>query len=167
MTIPATRMRRVMGQFVTGVSVVTTEADGVPHGMTANSLTSVSLEPPMLLVCLGSGARTTEALTQSGRFVVNILSLRQEWVASRFARPGIDHFDGLSLVRRDKDEPPIVPDALVHAHCRVESVIEAGDHQIVLGLVEHVSDREGEPLGFHRGRFCQVVDHGNAGTYWF
>jgi flavin reductase (DIM6/NTAB) family NADH-FMN oxidoreductase RutF len=162
-----TPMRRVMGRFVTGVSVVTTEIDGIPHGMTANSLTSVSLEPAMLLVCLGSAARTTTALLESGQFVVNILSARQEWIALRFAQPGIDHFDGLTLTRMHSDSPPVVPEALARLHCRVDGTTVAGDHHIVVGAVERLEDREGEPLGFYGGRFCRLQPSPDEQVHWF
>lgn len=92
-----------MGRFATGVAVVTTTADGAPHGMTVNSLTSVSLEPPLLLVCLTTGARSTEAIIHAGRFAVNILPARQEPLALRFARRGEDHFAGLDLTSRPYD----------------------------------------------------------------
>lgn len=85
------------GRFATGVAVITTSAAGTPHGMTVNSLTSVSLEPPMLLVCLTIGARTTDAIVKGGRSAVNILSARQEQLALRFARRGEDHFAGLDV----------------------------------------------------------------------
>jgi flavin reductase (DIM6/NTAB) family NADH-FMN oxidoreductase RutF len=86
--------RRVMGSFVTGVAVVTTTVDGEPHGMTVNSLTSVSLEPLLLLVCLTIGTRTANAVDRSGSFAINLLSQHQHDIADIFARPGGDHFGG-------------------------------------------------------------------------
>jgi flavin reductase (DIM6/NTAB) family NADH-FMN oxidoreductase RutF len=162
---PAT-MRRTMGRFATGVAVITTFADGEPHGMTVNSLTSVSLQPPLLLVCFTHGARSAEAVTAAGRFVVNVLSQRQQAVALRFAEQGEDHFAGLALEYGDH-AVPVIPNALAHLECDVDRVIEAGDHVIVLGAVLEVCAREGDPLGFYGGRFSDVRQHGAEPEHWF
>lgn len=159
-------MRRTMGRFATGVAVVTTEHDGVPHGMTVNSLTSVSLDPPLLLVCLDHGARSAEAVTSAGRFAVNILSSRQQPIALRFAQRGEDHFAGLGP-EYDGHRVPVVPGALAHLDCDVERVIEAGDHTVVFGAVKDVCSREGDALGFHGGRFADVTPHGHEPEHWF
>jgi flavin reductase (DIM6/NTAB) family NADH-FMN oxidoreductase RutF len=159
-------MRQVMGRFATGVAIITTGADGVPHGMTVNSLTSVSLRPPLLLVCLTAGARSTDAVRQAGRFVVNILSARQEELARRFARPGADHFAGLR-VTHGSHQVPVIPDALAHLECDTHQRVTAGDHLIVIGEVVAVCERDGAPLGFHGGRFTDVVDRGHEPAPWF
>ncbi|NMI01453.1 flavin reductase family protein [Pseudonocardia acidicola] len=158
-------MRRTMGRFATGVAVVTTEVDGEPHGMTVNSLTSVSLDPPMLLVCLTTGARTTEAVTAAGRFAVSILSARQEQIALRFARRGENHFEGLPLIYGDHSIP-VVPDALAHVECTVDRQLVAGDHLVVFGAVQRVCDRDGEPLAFAGGRFADVAVRGHEPVHW-
>jgi flavin reductase (DIM6/NTAB) family NADH-FMN oxidoreductase RutF len=162
---PAT-MRDVMGRFATGVAVVTAEHGGRPHGMTINSLTSVSLTPPLLLVCLNTGARSTEAIMASGRFAVNILSARQEHLARRFAQRGADHFAGLS-VARGRHGVPIIPDAYARLECDVDRHFVAGDHAVVIGAVRAVSAREGEPLGFLGGKFSDIVDRGREPVDWF
>lgn len=159
-------MRRTMGRFATGVAVVTTSADGVPHGMTVNSLTSVSLEPPLLLVCLTTGARTTEAVTSAGKFAVNILSARQEHLAMRFAKRGADHFAGLDVVH-GRHDVPVIPDAFAHLECAVDRHFVAGDHVVVIGEVLDVREREGEPLGFLGGKFSDIVDRGHEPVQWF
>lgn len=159
-------MRQTMGRFATGVAVITTEHDGVPHGMTVNSLTSVSLDPPLLLVCFHHGARSAEAVTSAGRFAVNILASRQQPIALRFAQRGEDHFAGLGL-EYDGHRVPVVPGALAHLDCDVERVVEAGDHTIVFGTVVDVCSREGEALGFHGGRFADVTPHGREPEHWF
>ncbi|HEY0890753.1 MAG TPA: flavin reductase family protein [Nocardioides sp.] len=159
-------MRQAMGRFATGVAVITTEEDGRPHGMTVNSLTSVSLEPPLLLVCFNHGARTAEAAVSSGRFVVNILSKRQQAIALRFAARGEDHFAGLDLDYAGH-RVPVVPQALAHLECDVERVVEAGDHTIVLGAVLGATMREGEPLGFYGGKFSDIQQHGHEPEHWF
>ena len=159
-------MRRTMGRFATGVAVVTTSADGTPHGMTVNSLTSVSLDPPLLLVCLTTGARSTEAITSAGRFAVNIPSARQEHLALRFARRGEDHFAGLEITT-GRHRVPVIPDAFAHLECDVERHFAAGDHIVVIGRVVDVCERDGEPLAFLGGRFGDVVDRGSEPVHWF
>jgi flavin reductase (DIM6/NTAB) family NADH-FMN oxidoreductase RutF len=159
-------MRRTIGRFATGVAVVTTQDGGEPHGMTVNSLTSVSLEPPLLLVCLTTGARTTDAVVRAGRFAVNVLSARQEEIALRFARRGADHFQGLTQTYGVHDVP-VVPDALAHLECMVERQFEAGDHVVVIGRVHRVCDRPGEPLAFLSGRFGDLTERGRQLEQWF
>jgi flavin reductase (DIM6/NTAB) family NADH-FMN oxidoreductase RutF len=159
-------MRRTMGRFATGVAVITTEHDGVPHGMTVNSLTSVSLEPPLLLVCFNKGARSADAVVDAGRFAVNILSSRQQAIALRFAQRGEDHFAGLDL-EYDGHRVPVVPRALAHLDCDVDRILDAGDHTVVLGAVTDVCTRDGDPLGFYGGRFGDVVPYGHEPEHWF
>ena len=159
-------MRRTMGRFATGVAIVTTFADGEPHGMTVNSLTSVSLDPPLLLVCLAHDARSADAVTAKGRFVVNVLSRRQQAVALRFAEKGGDHFAGLAL-EYGHHAVPVIPKALAHLECDVERTVDAGDHVIVFGAVLDVCVREGDPLGFYGGKFSDVTQHGQEPEHWF
>ena len=160
-------MRRTMGRFATGVAVVTTLAlEGKPYGMTVNSLTSVSLTPPMLLVCFTEGARTADAVIESGRFAVSILAARQEPIARRFASRGEEHFAGLPLTF-GQHHVPIVPDALSHLECTVASHLVAGDHVVVFGTVQRTCDRDGEPLAFLNGRFGDYTDRGHEPLPWF
>ncbi|GAB7006457.1 hypothetical protein JCM18899A_39300 [Nocardioides sp. AN3] len=160
------QMRQTMGRFATGVAVITTELDGVPHGMTVNSLTSVSLDPPLLLVCFNHGARTAEAVVERGRFVVNVLARRQQEIALRFAARGEDHFAGLHL-EYGEHSLPVVPNALAHLDCAVDRVVEAGDHTVVLGAVSATCSSPGEPLAFHAGRFADVRTHDTEPQHWF
>ncbi|MEV4184088.1 flavin reductase family protein [Streptosporangium canum] len=159
-------MRQTMGRFATGVAVISTEDDGRPHGMTVNSLTSVSLDPPLLLVCFNHGARSASAVAASSRFVVNILSRRQQAIALRFAQRGEDHFAGLGL-EYGGHRVPVIPQALAHLECDVERTVEAGDHMIVFGAVLNVCARAGDPLGFYGGKFSDVVQHGHEPEHWF
>lgn len=159
-------MRAAMGRFATGVAVITTSADGVPHGMTVNSLTSVSLDPPMLLVCFTSGARTMDAVAASGRFAVNVLGARQEPVSDAFARRGEDHFDGAELPVHESGVP-LIPGALAVAVCAVDRVVDAGDHVVVFGLVEDVEHRDGAPLLFFGGGYGDFTDRGSTADFWY
>ena len=164
--VDAMTMRQTMGRFATGVAVITTEQDGQPHGMTVNSITSVSLDPPLLLVCFNRGARSAEAVVASGRFVVNVLSRRQQAIALRFAARGEDHFAGLDLEYAGH-RVPVVPQALAHLECDVERIVEAGDHTVVFGAVIGASTRDGDPLGFFGGKFSDVTQHGLEPEHWF
>lgn len=163
--VEPTNLRRTMGRFTTGVAVVTT-ADEQPHGMTVNSLTSISLDPPLILVSLTAGARTTDAVDTSGEFAVSILSARQDQIAMRFAKRGENHFEGLSFEYGDH-HLPIVPGALAHVECRVEQRITAGDHVLFIGRVTTTCDREGDPLVFHGGRFVDSDGHGPPAPPWY
>jgi flavin reductase (DIM6/NTAB) family NADH-FMN oxidoreductase RutF len=159
-------MRRATGRFATGVAVVTTMDGERPHGMTINSLTSVSLAPPLLLVCFSHGARSAEAVTRSGRFAVNVLAKRQQPIALRFAARGEDHFSGLDLEYGDH-EVPVVPNALAHLECEVDQRVAAGDHTVVIGAVVKTCTAPGEPLAFYSGRFADVLPHDAEPEHWF
>lgn len=159
-------MRQTMSRFATGVAVITTEHHGTPHGMTVNSLTSVSLDPPLLLTCFAHGARSADAVMGAGRFVVNILAQRQQEIAQRFAQRGADHFADLGI-EYDVHGLPIVPGSLAHLACHLERTVDAGDHVIVLGAVTSAWSRDGEPLGFYGGRFSDITPHGHDPDLWF
>jgi flavin reductase (DIM6/NTAB) family NADH-FMN oxidoreductase RutF len=147
-----TTYRKVIGGFATGVSVITTEIDGIRHGMTANSLTSVSLDPLLLLVCFDRDSRTAQAALQRGAFLVNLLSEEQQDLADRFARAGADHFAGLEL-EPGYDGLPALPGGLGWLACEVDNVHSGGDHIIAVARVVSAEAREGEPLLFFRGRY--------------
>jgi 3,4-dihydroxy-2-butanone 4-phosphate synthase len=153
------RMRDVMGHFATGVSVVTArDTSGSPRGATANAISSVSLEPPLLLVCLSDRSGTLAAIRADGRFAVNVLAAEQRHHSDRFARNG-----DLSRVHEVEfeDHPlglPVLPGALATIACEVEAIHPAGDHEIVVGRARHLEHREpgAEPLLFYRGSYSQL-----------
>lgn len=153
-TVDPREFRRVMGHFPTGVSVLTTVHEDELHGMTANSFTSVSLEPMLVLACLACGARTALAIQSAGHFAVNILAEHQEDVSQRFAKPGQDHFEGLDVIRGHRGLP-LLPGCLAYLVCAVEDVVQAGDHDIVLGRVEDCAESANgrSPLVFFRGGY--------------
>ncbi len=165
--VDAATMRAAMGRWATGVAVITTvDRAGQPHGMTVSSLTSVSLDPPLLLVCFTHGARTAETILDSGRFAVSVLASRHEPIARRFAGRGEDHFAGLP-VNYGEHSVPVVPEALAHLECTVERHLDAGDHVIVLGTVQRTCQRDGQPLAFLGGRFGDYTDRGHEPVNWF
>lgn len=157
--------RDVMGSFATGVAIVTTKVGDELHGMTVNSFTSVSLDPTLILVCFAQGARTTEAVTTRGAFIVNLLEQRQEVLSDRFARRGEDKFEDLEVRLNDHDLP-LLPGGLGHLLCEVEATHPGGDHVIVLARVVHCETRSGTPLIFYRGQYDTVTGEGRD-AYWY
>ncbi|HEX4732548.1 MAG TPA: 3,4-dihydroxy-2-butanone-4-phosphate synthase [Solirubrobacterales bacterium] len=152
-------MRDVMGHFATGVSVVTArEEGGAPVGTTANAVSSVSLDPPLLLACLANDSETMAAIRAGGRFAVNILAEDQRHHSDRFARKG--EAVGAHEVDFDDHEigVPVLPGALATIACEVEAIHPAGDHQIVVGEARHLDRREPatQPLLFYRGSYSQL-----------
>lgn len=164
--VTAADLRNTMGAFTTGVAIVTTEHDGELHGMTVNSLTSVSLEPPLVLVCLMNDARCAAAVTGRGTFVINVLRKRQDAIADRFARRGERRFVGLD-VERDALGMPYIPKAVARLGCTVEEVHPGGDHVIVVGRVTYCESAPGTPLVFYRGNYHEITGEGRpAPWYW-
>lgn len=159
-------LRRAMGRFTTGVAIVMTETDAGPSGATINSLTWVSLEPPLVLVSLATASYVAQAVRAAGAYTVSILGARQSRIAADFAKPAHAKFDGLPLYRGDSGLP-IVPGALSTLECSVEREVEAGDHMILIGRVHHVAHRVGEPLAFYSGRFGDFVDPEGELDIWF
>jgi flavin reductase (DIM6/NTAB) family NADH-FMN oxidoreductase RutF len=155
-SIEADAFRRVMAELAAGVAVVTTvDEDGAPRGLTTTALTSVSLDPPLVLICIGSESRTLPAIRASGHFVVNLVHSAAGELAARFASKVEDKFAD-SAWRPGLRGSPVLHDH-VHAwlECRVEREIEAGDHVVLLGHVEHgdATGEELEPLTYYRRRF--------------
>lgn len=151
--------RDVMGTFATGVAVITTEVDGTPQGMTVNSLTSLSLDPPLLLACLTRGSRTAEAVTARGEFVVNLLTRSQRHLSDRFARPGRAHFDNLAT--DPVNGIPALPGCGAYVVCEVEARYPGGDHLIVIGRVVACRATPASPLVFYRGRYHRLAGPGH------
>ena len=152
-------MRDVMGHFATGVSVVTArDAFGAPVGTTANAISSVSLDPPLVLACLARSSETLAAIRAGGRFAVNVLSEEQRHHSDRFARKG--EAVGVREVEFDDHEVgvPVLPGALATIVCEVDAIHPAGDHEIVLGRARHLSHREpgARPLLFWRGAYSEI-----------
>lgn len=157
MPLDPQRFRQTMGSLVTGVTVVAArDARGVLRGMTANSVTSLSLEPPMLLVCVGREADIHEALVSAPLFGVSLLAEGQEDLAERFATRGSQHFGDLD-VGVTPGGLPRIRGAIAHVECRRDAVHPAGDHTIVTGVVEWAATETGAPLCHFRSRYTGVV----------
>jgi flavin reductase (DIM6/NTAB) family NADH-FMN oxidoreductase RutF len=157
MPFDPTELRKVMGFFATGVTIITTrDQGGNPYGLTANAVTSLSLTPPLLLICVDRKAETFPHFFDSKIFVLNILSRDQEALSRRFATTGGDKFSGVPC-HLGRLGTPILDDTLGHIECRIIETLEGGDHVIHIGEVEHAEAREGPPLIFFRGKYRQLV----------
>ncbi len=161
MSVDRDLFRRVMGQFATGVTIVTTRLGDHLHGSTANAFTSVSLEPLLVLVCLDKKGDTHDLVQKSGIYAVNILSEEQEELSRLFARKDPDSSHRLDSVphRYAATGAPIIEGCLAYLDCRVVDAVDAGDHTIFLGKVEEAAgSADGRPRRCFRGRYCRLAD---------
>ena len=152
-------MRSVMGHFATGVSVVTaSDRAGDAVGTTANAITSVSLDPPLLLACLAEDSETLAAIRETSRFAVNVLTVEQRHHSDRFAAKGTGARAHEVEFERKMLGVPVLPDALAVVACQVEAIHPAGDHKIVVGRAYslHNSEDPVEPLIFYRGGYSRI-----------
>ena len=145
--------RKVIGAVTSGVMVLTARDNAGDHGMTISAVCSLSMEPPMLLVCLNTGSRTQRAVTDAGCFTVHVLDEKQAWIAERFARPAAhDKFAGIA-VRPGHLSAPVLSDALAVIECEVTETVTGGTHRVFLARVVHAESRQGSPLAYFRGKF--------------
>lgn len=157
-SISSMGFRSVMGSFPTGVTIITTNAeDGTDVGMTVNAITSVSLEPPQLLICLAKSRFTAQAIADCGSFAVNFLSNDQQEVAGLFATNSPEKFKHVE-VERGMLGMPLITDSLARAECRVNRMIEAGDHTIFIGDVVTGAAVEGQPLIYFRSGYNELME---------
>ena len=145
-------LRRVAGYFATGVAVVTSERDRAPCGLTVNSFTSLSLDPPLVLVCFDRGARSLPCVDVAGRFAVNVLAEGQEDLSRLFASKEEQKFTTVRT-RPGATGLPLLVGAHAYLECTVTERHDGGDHVIFIGRVDAVSAGEGRPLLFYRGRY--------------
>jgi flavin reductase (DIM6/NTAB) family NADH-FMN oxidoreductase RutF len=160
MSLGSIEFRKAMGAFATGVTIITVDLDGEVHGMTANALASVSLDPFLLLVCVDHSATTHAHLHARRRFGVNILAEHQRLISEYYARPvrSHEHAEKEAGARfgRTAHGTPVLQGALAYLECRLKSAQEAGDHTIFIAEVEDVVVQEGEPLLFFRSKYHQI-----------
>ena len=156
--------RDAMGAFATGVNVITTRSDDALYGMTATAFSSVSLDPPLILVCIGETAEGAEMIGRNGAFAVNVLSAAQEPLSNFFAsksRPrgrdafrSVAHHGGITGA-------PLLDGAVAHLDCLVEETHHAGDHLIFIGAVLALDlDPQSAPLLFHAGKYALLKPAG-------
>jgi flavin reductase (DIM6/NTAB) family NADH-FMN oxidoreductase RutF len=158
-SVSPAELREAMGHFATGVTVITSvDADGEPVGTTANAVTSLSLEPPLVLVCFDLNSSTLDAIRQHGAFAVNVLGQRQHHLSANFAKRGLSAaWDGV-IHHRGPTGSPRLADVIAIIECTVEHAFPGGDHEIVIGRVRHVeTNGEGAtPLLFWRGKYAAI-----------
>ena len=156
MSIDPDAFRSLLGRFASGITVVTTvDETGRDVGMTVSAFSSVSLDPPLVVICVARDASVFSELTAAHYVVVNILAAEQESLSRRFAGPVSDRFDGLGYSRA-KTGAPILDDVLAWCECRVVHRHEAGDHLLLVAEAERGAVRDHKPLLYYRGGYAQL-----------
>lgn len=156
MTADADTFRSALGRFASGVTVVTTcAADSTDHGMTASAFCSVSLDPPLILVCVEKIATMHDAITSCAHFAVNVLAHNQEQVARRFAESEGNRFAGIGFTR-GAHAVPVIDDVLAVLECRRAAAYDGGDHTIIVGEVATAVWRDDKPLLYYRGGYAGI-----------
>jgi flavin reductase (DIM6/NTAB) family NADH-FMN oxidoreductase RutF len=157
MTIDPDSFRSVLGRFASGITVVTTrDGEGRDVGMTVSAFCSVSLDPPLVQVCVDHAASLYAALVVSTRYGVSILAAEQEALSRRFATAeSTRRFDGIGY-RRGESGVLLLDDALAHLECRIVASHDTGDHTMFVGEVESATARNARPLLYYRGGYAQL-----------
>lgn len=146
-----------MSHFASGVTVVTTEHDGTPYGMTVASFASLSLHPPLVLICIEKGVKTHDALAAAEKFGVSILAQEQTEISGRFATKKIDDkFAGIGWSRGELGMP-LIDGAICALECRVYSQLPGGDHTIFIGEVLSARTHEAKPLVYFRSGYRELA----------
>jgi len=149
-------LRQILGKFLTGVTVVTTiDRHDVPVGFTANSFTSVSLDPPLVLVCLAQSAGLVSVFRRATSFAINILSVDQETTSNGFARKDADRFANVDWQEKVTGSP-IIKGCAAWLDCEMYEKIIAGDHIILIGKIQDAEKTALHPLGYYQGRYCAI-----------
>lgn len=163
-------LRKALGAFATGVTVVTTiDAEGHPRGLTANSFTSVSLDPPLVLICIGNHAASFETFASTKRFAISILAEDQQGISALFSSKTYNKFDQVSW-RVEETGAPVLDGALAWLDCTVHESVHAGDHLVLIGRILRFDSAGGRPLGFFAGQYVKfgyeldLLDHSTALT---
>lgn len=154
--VRAHHYKDVLSRFVSGVTVVTGLEGATPVGLTAQSFSSVSLEPPLVLFCPAKTSRAWPAIRRSGRFLVNVLGEEQEHLSRRFASRGTDKFDGVAWTPSPASGLPLLAGVAAYVDCTILAVHDTGDHDVVVGRVVDLQVPEGAPehvLTFYRGTY--------------
>ena len=156
MAIDARELRNVMGNFATGVTIITTKnAAGKPFGLTANAFSSLSLDPPLLLICVDKKVDCYACFDESKVFGVNFLSEGQDQLSNRFATKGIEKFEGVPY-KLGELGVALLEDALAHIECKVANAYEGGDHTIYVGEIQSATILSDRPLLFFRGKYFKL-----------
>jgi 3-hydroxy-9,10-secoandrosta-1,3,5(10)-triene-9,17-dione monooxygenase reductase component len=160
--------RNVLGQFCTGITVITTMHDEAPTGFACQSFAALSLEPPLVLFCPTKVSRSWKAIQASGRFCVNVLTEKQKDVSARFGSKDPDKFADIDW-KLSRLGSPIIAGSLAHIDCTVESVHDGGDHYVVFGAVQSLSEVpkvKPRPLLFYRGQYTGIEPDKTTPAQW-
>jgi 3-hydroxy-9,10-secoandrosta-1,3,5(10)-triene-9,17-dione monooxygenase reductase component len=154
--------RRVCGKYATGITVVTIlDANAAPQGMTANSFTSVSLDPPLVLFCIDLRTAFLNHFVPGAWYAINVLDEEQQEMSTCFARTGLDRFQGIAWTA-GVNGAPILAGVLASLECSVTQMVEAGDHVVVIGQVLHATWREGQPLVYFNSSYQSLRTESSA-----
>lgn len=155
MPIDEFRFRQALGHFASGVTVVTTKHNDHLYGMTVSSFSSLSLKPPLVLICIDNKVNTHGAIVQAGHFVINILEKRQEHLSRRFSTSENDKFTGVAW-HSGRLGLPVLEGVLGVIECRLSETLPGGDHTIFIGEVIDAEVREGVPLLYYRRGYHEL-----------
>jgi 3-hydroxy-9,10-secoandrosta-1,3,5(10)-triene-9,17-dione monooxygenase reductase component len=156
MAIDARELRNVLGHFATGVTVITTkDTNGKPFGLTANALSSLSLDPPLILICVDKKVDCYACFEESKVFAVNFLNEEQEHLSRRFATKGIEKFEGIAY-KTGECGVPLLEGALGYIECKLVSGYDGGDHTIYVGEIQCASAAGDNPLLFFKGKYYRL-----------
>lgn len=160
MSLDPVAFRAALSRFPSGVCIVTAqEAGGRPRGFTASAFSSLSLDPPLVLVCLDQKAESHDTFQAAPTFAVSILASHQMPIANAFAAKAPEKFEGIAVVAGPETGLPLIPEAVAHLECRMHQQVPAGDHTILIGEVVAAVVSDGEPLVYHNRRFGLFRGH--------
>ena len=155
--VASAEFRRACGRFATGVTIASVvDAQGTPHGLTVSSFTSVSLDPPLILMCLGHTVSAIHHFRAATHFGINVLAEDQRALSERFARKGQDRFDGVAW-QPGVTGVPLLPGVLAAIECAVHRIVPMGDHDILVGEMVHMQVNDGEPLLHFGGSYRRAI----------
>ena len=158
MNFDSREFRNTMGRFSTGVTVITVKEGGEIHGMTANSFSSVSLEPPIISICIDHRAKCLDLISKAGYFGVNFLKTEQINISKLFANQKVEVKPEVSF-KVTEEGVPLLDDALTNLNCKVVNEVEVGDHTVFFGEVLGLKNNEGSPLCFFQGKYRQLAEN--------
>ena len=155
MPVDDAQFKLAMSHFASGVTVVTTEQQGTPYGMTVAAFSSLSLHPPLVLVCIEKSVRTHDAIAGAGKFGVSILSSEQADVSNRFASRSEDKFSGIAT-HRGSTGVPLIDGAITTLECSLREHLPGGDHSVFVGEVVAIETADGAPLVYYRSGYREL-----------
>jgi flavin reductase (DIM6/NTAB) family NADH-FMN oxidoreductase RutF len=154
--VTSEEFRRACGRFATGVTIASVlDGQGAPHGLTVSSFTSVSLDPPLILICLGHAVSVIQHFRNATHFGINVLAEDQQALSDRFARKGLDRFDGL-VWQPGVSGVPLIPGVLAAIECAVHRIVPMGDHDILVGEMVNAQVCDGGPLLHFMGAYWNL-----------